>query len=80
MNGLATYTKWENRFLNIIIQSLSSNQLMTMHQETTAWSMWEAFEKGLINRFFLTRRFFTYQMSFKKTMEQHVNKWNEIVE
>jgi hypothetical protein len=35
MNGLATYTKWENRVLNIIIQSLSNSQLMTMHQETT---------------------------------------------
>jgi hypothetical protein len=35
-NGFATYTKWENCILNIIIQNLSNSQLMTMRQETIA--------------------------------------------
>ncbi len=36
VNGLATYIKWENCILNIIIQSLFNSQLMTMRQETIA--------------------------------------------
>lgn len=35
-NGFATYTKWENCILKIIIQNLSNSQLMTMRQETIA--------------------------------------------
>lgn len=56
-----------------------------MCQETIAKGIWEAlekwhFDKGLTNRFFLVKRFFTCQMSSSKNMEHYVNKLNGMVE
>ncbi len=81
VNAITIYTKWENHALSLIIQSLLDNQLMVVHQESTTRGMWEAFakrhlDKRLINRLFFMRRFFTTQMSFNETMEQHMNKLN----
>jgi len=85
VNVLTTYTKQENHVLSLIIQSLLDNQLMVVHQESTARRMWEAFEKrhldkGLMNRLFFMKRFFTNQMSFSETMEQHMNKLSVMAE
>jgi hypothetical protein len=58
---------------------------MVVHQESISKWMWEAFakrhlDKGLMNQLFLTRRFFTSQMNFSETMEQHMNKLNVMAE
>jgi hypothetical protein len=58
---------------------------MVVHQESTTRGMWEAFakrhlDKRLMNRLFLMRRFFTTQMNFNETMEQHMNKLNVMAE
>jgi hypothetical protein len=49
-HALVAYTKWENHTLNIIIQSLSNNQLMIVREETTAKGRWEALEKPHLDR------------------------------
>jgi hypothetical protein len=85
VHALVAYTKWENRALNIICQSLSDNQLMIVCEETIAKDMWEALEKqhldrGLTNRLFSMRRFFICQMGSNETMEQHVDKLSRMVQ
>jgi hypothetical protein len=85
VNALTTYTKQKNHVLSYIIQSLLNNQLMVVHQETIVRWMWEAFvkqhlDKGLMNRLFFTKRFFTSQMNFSETMEQHMNKLSVMAE
>ncbi len=45
VNALVAYTKRKNRALSLIIQSLSNNQLIVVHQEIIARGMWEALAK-----------------------------------
>lgn len=76
---LLVYIKRENRAFNLIVQHLSNSQLLTMKKETIAKGIWEALQnryvdKGLINRLFLTRKFFTLHMNPIDTREQHLNK------
>jgi hypothetical protein len=40
-NVLTSYTKQENHTLNLIMQSLSDNQLMIVCQNTTTKGVWE---------------------------------------
>jgi hypothetical protein len=80
-NVLTSYTKQENHTLNLIMQSLSNSQLMTVCQNTIAKGVWEVLakghlKKGLTSFFFLTRRFFNSQMSSNEIVEQHINKLN----
>ncbi len=37
-------------------------------------------DKGLTNKLFLTRKFFTTQMNLNDTMEQHLNKLGKKIE
>jgi hypothetical protein len=64
VNAFVAYTKQENHALSLIVQSLLGNQLIIVRQEIIVKGMWEAlakrhFDKGLTNKFFLTKRFLT---------------------
>jgi hypothetical protein len=55
-----------------------------MRKEAIVKGIWEAFQnryvdKGLTNRLFLTRKFFTSQRNPTNTMEQHLNKLRAMV-
>jgi hypothetical protein len=59
MVALLAYTKKENKALNLFVQSLSNNQLMTIRKEKIAKEIWNALanhhvNKGLANKIFLT--------------------------
>jgi hypothetical protein len=77
---LLAYTKSENKALNFPVQSLSNNQLMTtIRKEKTTKGIWDALAKchvdqRLVNKIFLTQKFFMFQMGPIDTMEVHFNK------
>jgi hypothetical protein len=57
---LLNYSRKENRDLNLLVQSLSNNQLMNMQRETITKGIWETLakhhiDKLLANKIFLTR-------------------------
>jgi hypothetical protein len=76
---LLNYSRKENRDLNLLVQSLSNNQLMNMQRETITKGIWDTLakhhiDKGLANKIFLTRKYFMSQMNPLDTMEFHFNK------
>ncbi len=61
------------------MQRLFDSQLLSVKKKTIVKGIWEALQnrhvdKGLTNKLFLTRNFFTLQMNPTNTMEQHLNK------
>jgi hypothetical protein len=63
-----TYTKKDNKAQNLLVQSLSNNQLMIVWKETLAHDIWEMFEKryvdkNITNKIFLTKMFFMLQLN-----------------
>jgi hypothetical protein len=70
---------YEKKVLNLFIQGLFDNQLMSVKKKTTTKGIWEAFQKqhvdkGLANKIFLVCKFFMSQMDPLEMMEQHLNK------
>lgn len=61
--AIITYTKKDNKAQNLLVQSLSNNQLVIVWKETMAHDIWETFEKryvdkNIANKIFLTKKFF----------------------
>jgi hypothetical protein len=82
MATLLAYTKKENRALNLFVQSMSNNQLLTVRKEKIAKGIWNALanhhvDKGLANKIFLTRNFM-FLISPTNIMEVHFNKLEAI--
>ncbi len=82
MGTLLAYTKKENRALNLFVQSMSNNQLMTVRKEKIAKGIWNSLanhhvDKGLANKIFLTCKFM-FLMSPINIMEVHFNKLEAI--
>jgi hypothetical protein len=75
----------ERKALNLLVQGLFDNQLMSVKKEIITKGIWEAFQKwhvdkGFANKIFLTCKFFMFRMDPLKMMEHHLNKLGVMVD
>ncbi len=82
--GLLVYERKGRWALNLLIQSLSNNQFMSIKKEMIAKGVWKVFQKwhvdkGLVNKIFFTQKFFMSWMESIDTMEYYLNKLGAMV-
>jgi len=83
--GLLVYERKDRWALNLLIQSLSNNQFMSIKKEMIAKGVWKTFQKrhvdkGLVNKIFFTQKFFMSWMEWIDTMEYYLNKLGAMVD